>query len=289
MSDQNEQRTIIVENTSGERFDCVLPVNTTLETIAADFFEKNEWPTTDNRGKGQRAVVELVDPQNPDRTKRLKNDLTIDEAGLYDNAVLRIFPESIAGVRDDRKRLSALIADHKDMLELASWNKKILFKTNTSHAPTLYMITFKYDSYKCLSSDGKEPLLLNKHEVEILLHENYPQEAPYVKWITPIFHPNISAETGDVCLGVLKKRYLPGLGLARIVVMLSEMIQFRNFDKTDSLNTNAAEWINDPENWKYIEDIGGYPYQGSINEIFNEMEKIWGGNRSKIVFKPNKR
>ena len=291
MSENNEVRKIIVEDTSGDRYECEISANTTLESLAADFFEDHDWPTTDSRGRGQRAVLELVDPENPDRTKRLRGEETVEKAGLWDGAIIRIFPESIAGMEDQRKRISALIADHKDMIELTDWNPYISFEANTRHAPTLYKLTFNYRSFKGISSEGLKPLYLDKHQVEITMIPEYPQRAPRVRWITPIFHPNISPETGGVCLGVLMDRYLPGLGLARIVTMLAEMIQYRNYDTTNPMNKEAAKWVSDPDNHKYIDDekigIGGSTCQGPVNDIIKELERLWNGEgkRPRIVFK----
>ena len=35
--------------------------------------------------------------------------------------------------------------------------------------------------------------------------ENYPNEPPIIKFITPIFHPNIY-ENGNICLDILEKK-----------------------------------------------------------------------------------
>ena len=99
---------IFIEDTSGERYECDISPDTKLSEIAFDFFEDRNWPTTDSQGRGQRAVVELVDPENPDRTKRLNSEDTIKEAGLWEGAILRIFPESIAGVVDHHDALGCV-------------------------------------------------------------------------------------------------------------------------------------------------------------------------------------
>lgn len=279
---------VFIEDTSGNRFECDIPDNTQLNQIAADFFEDRGWPTTDSQGRGQRAVVELVDPENPDRTKRLRGEQSAEDAGLWNGAVLRIFPESIAGVVDERRRIQALVADLKDMEELIGWNPHIKFETNRETAPTLYTVTFDYPSFRELESDGHTPLISNEHRVEIILGADYPWNAPRVRWLTPIFHPNISPENGAVCLGVLMDRYLPGLGLARLVTMLSEMAQYRNFDMSNALNRQAAQWTLDPTHWPHIEEIGGSPFQGPVLELFKMLEKAEGegSERPRIAFRP---
>jgi hypothetical protein len=279
----NTSLKVFIEDTAGERFECELPAGTQLSKLAADFFEERGWPTQDGRGRGQRAVVELVDPENPDRTKRLRGEQTIDDAGLWSGATLRIFPESIAGAVDERERVRALVADHQDMNELVKWNKHIRFEPNLTHAPTRYQITFDYPSFRALSDDGHTPLISNEHGVEITLGADYPRKAPFVRWTTPIFHPNIRTDDGAVCLGVLMDRYLPGLGLARLVTMLAEMTQYRNFDMSSPLNLKAAEWAADSAHWPHIQQIGGSPFQGPVHELLALFENE---THPRLTFKP---
>ena len=89
--------TLYVEAPSGERFEADIPVDVRISKLAGDFFEAQGWPMQDRHGRGNRAVVELVDSENPDETKRLSGDLDIAEAGIQNGDLLRIFPESIAG------------------------------------------------------------------------------------------------------------------------------------------------------------------------------------------------
>jgi ubiquitin-protein ligase len=268
---------VFVEGPDGERFEAMIPRDTMLSDLAADFFEDRGWPTRDGHGRGHRAVVELVDPENPDRTKRLGGEQTVDDAALWDGAVLRVFPESIAGTMDERERARALVADHQDMLDLAAWNRQVRFETNTTYAPTRYTVTLAYPGFRGLQRDGRTPLVADEHQLEIVLPAQYPRRAPVVRWLTPIFHPNIHPEHGGVCLGVLMDRYLPGLGLARVVTMLTEMVQWRNFDMTQPLNGAAAEWAADTDHWDHIYGIGGSPFQGPIEELFREWERRYGG------------
>ncbi len=46
-------------------------------------------------------------------------------------------------------------------------------------------------------------------EVEVTFPSDYPIEAPLMKFITKIFHPNIHQETGEICLEVLKSDWRP--------------------------------------------------------------------------------
>lgn len=287
----NQTRRIFVESPAGERFEADVPCGVKIGKIAADFYEVQTWPTQDARGHGQRAVVELVNPQNPDDTKRLNSDQDICESGVRDGDTLRVFPESIAGIVDERARLRALIADYNEIEELARTTPGISFTSNRDYAPDRYTVTFTYPSFVELLPDQSEPRVAGTHRVDIILGDAYPRAAPVVTWQTPIFHPNIrqthppEADRGHgaVCLGVLRERYLPGMGLGRLVRMLAEMLQWRNFDAANAFNPEAAKWAADPKNWETIRSIGGHPFQGTIDFLVKALDRA---TQPAIVFRP---
>ena len=273
MTDETPTRKVYIEAPSGERFEADVPLDAKLSKVAADFFDAQGWPTTDRRGRGQRVVVELVNPVNPDDTKRLNGDLEMDQSGVREGDTLRIFPESIAGAVDYNARTRALISDHNDLLALCERNTNITFTANRTHAPDRYEITFRYPSFTEYAPGMKEPLQADTHQAEITLPADYPRRAPFITWLTPIFHPNIQQPDGAVCLGALMDRYLPGMGLARLVNMLAEMIQWRNYDATNAFNKEAAQWAANTEHWPEIHAIGGHPLQGPIGEFLAAVER----------------
>ena len=262
---------IVIQSTDGAKFGASVSSGLTFGALASNFFENQEWPTEDSQGRGQRAVIELVDPDDPEHTTRLNSDETLEDMGIEDGAIFRIFPESIAGAVNEKARLRALIDDHNKMKKLAEWDEDITFTTNTSHAPTLYIVTFLYEGFSHLKNDGT-PHIIDNHQAEITLVADYPRVAPRVKWLTQIFHPNIAQDSGQVCLGVLMERYLPGLGLARLVTMLSEMVQYRNFDATSPLNKKAMKWAINPDNQRFIKQIGGSVIQDPIEELLKKSK-----------------
>lgn len=265
---------VLIEAPSGERFEADIPHGTKLSKLAADFFADRGWPELDRRGRGQRAVVELVDPQNPDNTKRLNGDRDVGASGIRDGDTLRIFPESIAGAVDQRARLKVLIQDYKDMQLLSEENSRIIFKANRSQAPDRYEVTFRYTGFVELVPNEPEPKKGDVHRFEVILGSDYPNRAPIITWLTPIFHPNIKQPEGAVCLGIIMEQYLPGLGLAKIVRQLAEMAQWRNYDASNAFNHDAAQWAANIENWKYIQEIGGHPLQGPIAQLFNQFDLV---------------
>lgn len=79
---------LFVEAPDGQRFECDAPRETRLSVVAAGFFDHLGW-----QAKGPRRVgIDLVDADHPDRVRRLAGEQSLEEAGLEDDDVLRIFP-----------------------------------------------------------------------------------------------------------------------------------------------------------------------------------------------------
>jgi hypothetical protein len=93
-----ETTVLFIESPDGQRFECEVPPDTKLSRLAAEFFEERRYrPTQDASGRLQRAVIDLIDPNNPDHSTRLRGEDSVEEADLSNGSVLRIYPESVAG------------------------------------------------------------------------------------------------------------------------------------------------------------------------------------------------
>jgi ubiquitin-protein ligase len=90
--------------------------------------------------------------------------------------------------------------------------------------------------------DGSHQVLIREwHEVRIKLGASYPRMMPELTWMSPIFHPNISA-SGVVCLGGYGTHWVPSLRLDELCAMLWDMIRYRNYDVDSPYNREAALW-----------------------------------------------
>jgi ubiquitin-protein ligase len=134
-------------------------------------------------------------------------------------------PVSVA----DSPRMRRLKADYELMRELAARSDLISFKA-VSPLPNLpperYIVTFKCRSIIDVDRQGN-PRYGQNHQVEIYLHNQYPQRWPGMKWMTPIWHPNINHLNGSVCIDAAW--WTASRSLDRLVVMLGEMLQWKNY------------------------------------------------------------
>ncbi len=101
-----------------------------------------------------------------------------------------------------------------------------------------YLIEFRGRS---LARDKGKVTVRDSHEVEIKLGVSYPRTMPELRWITPIYHPNIS-EIGLVCLGGYGTHWVPSLHLDELCNMLWDMARYHNYDIRSPYNREAALW-----------------------------------------------
>jgi ubiquitin-protein ligase len=258
-----------IEDPTGDVYRAEARSDTLVRDVATDFFEERGWPARDQTGRPQRAVVERVDPDNPEHTERLRGDRTLHDSGVRDDDTLRVLPESVAGLFNPKERLRALVVDQREVQLLAEEDPQhIEVDSNATHAATFYEITFRYPG---IMPGDRGPERTTEHRVAITLPADYPVAAPLVQWLTPIYHPNVS-QRGAVCLGVLMHRYMPGLGLAYIVRMLRDIAQYRNYDMFSPFNPEAAEWAKTEEGQTAIKAIGGAPAE-TVGEAFADRAR----------------
>jgi len=101
-----------------------------------------------------------------------------------------------------------------------------------------YIIEFRGRS---LSRERGKVGAREHHEVEVKLGASYPRTMPELRWLTPIYHPNIS-EIGLICLGGYGTHWVPSLQLDELCVMLWDMARYHNYDIRSPYNRDAALW-----------------------------------------------
>jgi ubiquitin-protein ligase len=109
----------------------------------------------------------------------------------------------------------------------------------TGNPPTHYLINFKG---KGLCRDRGKVKIAHYHRVEVKLGASYPRTIPELRWLTPIYHPNIS-EIGMVCLGGYGTHWVPSVQLDELCIMLWDMARYFNYDIRSPYNRDAALWV----------------------------------------------
>ena len=92
-------------------------------------------------------------------------------------------------------------------------------------------------------------------KVDIQIPEDYPFKPPKMKFETKIWHPNISSQTGAICLDILKNEWTPALTIRTALVSLQALLSCPEPD--DPQDAEVAK--------EYKQDI----------EKFNSTAKFW--------------
>ena len=163
--------------------------------------------------------------------RELKEDETLAEAGIPADDRLILTADITAGAvtMADSPRIRRLKADLQRMQELAAQSDVIEFKAipqARGMPPEHYIVTYKTKGIVGVDRSGN-PKFGHRHQVEIYLHNQYPQRWPGMKWITPVWHPNINHINGTVCVDAAW--WTASRSLDRLVLMIGEMVQYKNF------------------------------------------------------------
>ncbi|NCS00653.1 MAG: hypothetical protein GPJ07_01295 [Microcystis aeruginosa G13-07] len=138
------------------------------------------------------------------------------------------------GVRETRltndlRQVSELIANSGGSLKLIS---------KTGNPPYEYVIEYRCKGIETVN--GNNPVYRNTHQVKIILGTNYPREKPDVKFLTPIFHPNVFSNQ-NVCLG---NYWTPGETVTELILRIGKIIQYSKdvLNLKSPANGTAKTW-----------------------------------------------
>src|SRR5512141_3183993 len=182
--------------------------------------------------------------------RELKDVETLADASIPDNDRLMLTADITAGAGTpvmETPRMRRLRGDYELMRELDARSDLISFKSmspNPNMPPERYIVTFKCKSVIGVDRQGN-PKFGEHHQVEIYLHNQYPHRWPGMKWLTPIWHPNINHLNGSVCIDAAW--WAASRSLDRLVIMLGEMLQYKNYHDDPTKppfpwDAEAARW-----------------------------------------------
>ena len=205
-----------------------VPDDIPVKELMPEFTSLLELPTV---GPDGRPMTYRLDSKALGR--ELKESETLAAAGVPQNDRLMLTADITAGAGTnavaESPRMRRLRGDYELMQELAARTDMISFVAQSPRPnlpPERYIVTFKCKSIANVDRQGN-PIYSDHHQVEIYLHNQYPQRWPGMKWMTPIWHPNINHLNGSVCIDAAW--WTASRSLDRLVIMLGEMLQYKNY------------------------------------------------------------
>jgi ubiquitin-protein ligase len=146
-------------------------------------------------------------------------------------------------------RYARLAIEYTKLMNLAARSSFINVKpveVQRGWPPEKYIVT--YTCRGIASIDANEaPVISNFHQVSMYMGSDYPLKEPYLKWLTPIWHPNIDhLEPHHVCTNNVQNWYA-AKPLAELVLAMGEMVQYKHYHakwiSPFPLDRAAADWV----------------------------------------------
>lgn len=184
--------------------------------------------------------------------RELQANETLAAANVPPNDRLMLTADITAGavMVNASPRMRRLKGDFDLMTQLAAQSDVITFDAKPVRPgmpPEKYVVTFRCRGIVGIDKNGN-PKYGEIHRVEIYLHNQYPQRWPGLKWLTPIWHPNINHLNGSVCIDAAW--WTASRSLDRLVVMLGEMVEYKNFH--DDPKKPPFPWDADAARWSRL-------------------------------------
>ena len=106
-------------------------------------------------------------------------------------------------------------------------------------------------------------------QIDILIPDKYPFEPPDCKFITKVWHPNVSSQTGVICLDILKDQWAAAMTI-------------------ESVLTSLQSFLSSPEPGDPQDAVVAHQFQAD-RDLYNRTAKYWtftyavsGKNREKF-------
>jgi Effector-associated domain 1 len=226
---------LIVQGPDGRYFRHTdVPAQDTVGDVAADTLGHYPDPV------GRATVTDAIGPDG--QGERLPPDVTLHDAGVHDGDHLRVGYQTHAGAVNPQYRHEAIVAAANQLRAFVAGHPGLTLWADAAELATVYELEFTQLSIGPRPGPDQEPAEIDRHVVQVELGPDFPQEAPLVFWLSPIFHPNIfpnyeckaarerPAMKGLVCLGELADSYRPGMDFGVLGQAILDIAAFGNYD-----------------------------------------------------------
>ena len=106
------------------------------------------------------------------------------------------------------------------------------------------------------------------YQLSFKIPNNYPYSPPKAKFITKVWHPNISSVTGAICLDILKDNWASALQLRTVMLSLQALLSAPEPDDPQDAVV-ASQYKNDREKFNQTAQYWAHKFAGAQPSKFN--------------------
>ena len=111
--------------------------------------------------------------------------------------------------------------------------------------------------------------------LEIKIGEDYPYSPPKIRFVTKIWHPNISSQTGAICLDVLGKEWSPALTIRTALLSIQALLSLpepddpQDAEVANMYKSNRPMFIQTAKYWTgtFAQETGDKTHEEIIQRI----------------------
>ncbi len=142
-----------------------------------------------------------------------------------------------------QERHDRLVAELEAMRALKKASNIFDFEC-TGQPPDRYSVTLSGKGIRRDTSPRADVELVDMHNIDLRLPYSYPRRPPDIRWITPVFHPNISF-SGFINLKDVGLPWDQDLGLDVVCERLWDIARLQYMDLSRATNYSAKNWFED--------------------------------------------
>ena len=142
-----------------------------------------------------------------------------------------------------QERQARLIAELECLRALKKTSSIFDFE-GTGTAPERYTLSFRGKGIARDTSADADVEYVELHRIEMRLPYSFPQRPPDIRWVTPIFHPNVSF-SGFINFNDIGLPWEKDLGLDVVCERLWDVARFAFVNLDKAVNYAAKNWIED--------------------------------------------
>jgi len=129
----------------------------------------------------------------------------------------------------------------------------------------------------CIQGPDDTPYAGGRFTIDIVIPGQYPFCPPKMKFDTKVWHPNISSQTGAICLDILKGEWSPALTIRTALLSLQALLSTPEPDDpqdavvASQYRTKLEEFKKNARNWTklYAKDPEESEKQAKINQVMS--------------------
>ncbi len=89
----------------------------------------------------------------------------------------------------------------------------------------VWLVNNDFKHWKAVLSGPEDSVYQDgKFQIDIKIPEKYPYVPPKMQFDTKIWHPNVSSQTGAICLDILKDEWSPALSIRTALLSIQALM-----------------------------------------------------------------